>query len=61
MSPISEATQVGDERLHTVTHGGIGFDCHGLQCVEEVPGLTGEEPVGGEAFDGGDSAGKSIG
>lgn len=58
---MTEAIQAGEERLQGEAHGGVGFDGHGLQCVEEVPGLAGEEPVGGEAFDGGDGTGKSIG
>ena len=60
-SPISHATQTRDERLQGEAKGGISFDGQGLQGVEELPALAGEEAVGGEACDRGHGACKFIG
>ena len=55
--------KTGVERLDLdrETNGGVGFGCHGVEYVEELPALADEEPIRGEALDGSDGASKSIG
>ena len=57
----SDTAQIGVERLERETDGGIGFESHSLECVEEPPALADEEPIGGEACNRSDGASKSIG
>ena len=57
----SDAAQTGAERSEREANGGVGFDSHRLQYVEEPLALTVEEPIGSEACNGSDGASKSIG
>src|SRR5580704_1272791 len=42
-------------------HGGVGFDSHGLQCVEELLALADEQPAGSEGSNSSPRAGEPIG
>jgi len=57
----SDAAQLGRQGLERKTNGRVGFDSDRMQCVEELPALAVEQPIGSETCDGSDCACKFIG